>query len=156
MDSGLGLYRNHFRRMEYDRMRIYLAGPLFSEAERMWHLSFKKELEEVGHDVVWPGELVSNDDIAMWGEDAAKNIMITDIDALLSCDIILALLDGTQVDDGTAWELGYAFCKGIPAFGIRTDFRNAGETKHGVVNAMIEGSLVRIFKNREEAIKYID
>ncbi|MBQ3892854.1 MAG: nucleoside 2-deoxyribosyltransferase [Mailhella sp.] len=36
----------------------------------------------------------------------AKQIMEADRDALLSCDVVVALLDGAQVDDGTAWEIG--------------------------------------------------
>jgi nucleoside 2-deoxyribosyltransferase len=55
--------------------------------------------------------------------------------------MVIALLDGSQVDDGTAWEIGYAFARGIPVYGIRTDSRSAGETGHSRVNAMIEGSL---------------
>ena len=53
----------------------------------------------------------------------------------------LALLDGTQVDDGTAWEIGYFFAtKAADAkiVGIRTDFRRAGESEHAIVNAMVE------------------
>ena len=134
-------------------MKIYLAGPLFTEAERLWHLQFKKELEESGHTVIWPGELIDDEDIAVWGDDAQRNIMITDRDALMSCDTVVALIDGTQVDDGTAWEIGYAYANNIPVYGIRTDFRNAGETKRGVVNAMIEGSLKELFRSRDEAIR---
>jgi len=35
-----------------------------------------------------------------------------------------------KVDDGTTWEIGYWYAKKGPEriFGIRTDFRNAGET----------------------------
>lgn len=67
--------------------------------------------------------------------------------AIDDCDAVVALLDGTQVDDGTAWEIGYAYAKGKPVVGIRTDFRNAGDTTHGRVNAMIEGSCVAIVDN---------
>ena len=95
-------------------MKVYLAGPLFSHAEQQWHLHFKKALEEAGHTVVWPGELFSDDDVERWGDDAPRRIMETDRDALLSCEIVVALLDGAQVDDGTAWEIGFACARGIP------------------------------------------
>jgi len=36
---------------------------------------------------------------------------------------ILAWLDGPDSDSGTSFEVGYAFAKGIPVIGIRTDFR---------------------------------
>jgi nucleoside 2-deoxyribosyltransferase len=44
--------------------------------------------------------------------------------------MVIALLDGSQVDDGTAWEDGY-FYRGKPEgtkiIRVRTDFRNARE-----------------------------
>lgn len=61
--------------------------------------------------------------------------------ALDECNLVVALLDGPQVDDGTAWELGYAYAKGIPAVGIRTDARYGGETQGGRINAMLAGSM---------------
>jgi nucleoside 2-deoxyribosyltransferase len=36
---------------------------------------------------------------------------------------MVAILDGSQVDDGTAWEIGYAYARGLPVWGLRTDFR---------------------------------
>jgi nucleoside 2-deoxyribosyltransferase len=46
-------------------MKIYLAGPLFSEAERDWMRKVKKELEELAEfqdkqlNVIWPYELLT-------------------------------------------------------------------------------------------------
>jgi nucleoside 2-deoxyribosyltransferase len=51
---------------------------------------------------------------------------------------MIALLDGSQVDDGTAWEIGYFYSKKSPEqkiIGIRTDFRRAGESQGAVVNS---------------------
>ena len=50
------------------------------------------------------------------------------------------MLDGVDVDSGTAWEIGYAYAKGKPVFGLRTDFRTLGI--EGTVNLMIERSIV--------------
>lgn len=72
--------------------------------------------------------------------------MEADKAALDSCDLVVALLDGPMVDDGTAWKTGYAFAKGTPAVGIRTDFRQGGDTRHPCVNAMIKGSCVNIIQ----------
>lgn len=133
-------------------MRIYQAGPLFSEAECNWHKQFKEKLESSGYEVVWPGELITSDKLEAWGNEAARKIMETDRDALLSCDVVVALLDGTQVDDGTAWEIGFACAKGIPVIGIRTDFRHCGDTDSGKVNAMIQGSVCCIVKSGNEVL----
>ncbi len=131
-------------------MKIYLAGPLFSEAERAWHRGFKKRLESEGHTVVWPGDLFSPEEDP--GEDAAVKIMLADSEALLGCGAVAALLDGPQVDDGTAWEIGFAYARGIPVIGIRTDFRQCGDLGGGsIVNAMIQGSVCGMARSQDEA-----
>lgn len=46
-------------------------------------------------------------------------------------------MDGPQVDDGTAWEIGYFYQRGLleqKIIGIRTDFRRAGECEGAAVN----------------------
>ena len=65
-------------------------------------------------------------------------------DAVDKCIHVVAWIDGAQVDDGTAWEVGYAYAKGKPIHGIRTDFRQAGDTTHSIVNAMIEGACLSV------------
>ena len=59
------------------------------------------------------------------------------------------MLDGVDVDSGTAWEIGYAYAKGKPVFGLRTDFRTLGI--EGVVNLMIERS-IKLYSNIPELI----
>ncbi len=59
--------------------------------------------------------------------------------AIDACNVVVALLDGAQVNDGTAWEVGYAFAKGKSVVKIRTDFRKAVHITQSKVNAMIEG-----------------
>ena len=135
-------------------MKIYLAGPLFSEAEQDWLAGLKRQLQEHGYDVVWPCELFSQTEISTWGDAASRKIMEGCMDALASCKLVVALLDGTQVDDGTAWEFGFAYAKGIHAVGIRTDARYCGETLGARVNAMIAGS-IPIYLSGEELIDWL-
>ncbi len=75
------------------------------------------------------------------------------ISCLPATDLMIALIDGAQVDDGTAWEIGYFYARRRPEqkiIGIRTDFRRAGESRGAVVNAMIEGACDWIVRSREE------
>ena len=137
-------------------MKIYQAGPLFTDAERRWHVAFRAELEAAGHEVVWPGELITDELLRAWGADSARRVMETDRDALLACDAAVALLDGAQVDDGTAWEIGYACAVGIPVVGIRTDFRRCGDTDAGVVNAMIQGSVACVARDIPGALAALE
>lgn len=129
-------------------MRIYQAGPLFSEAEQDWHRSLRAHLRAAGFDVCWPFEL-------FFGNEPKERIFARCRDELLASDLVVALLDGAQVDDGTAWEIGCAYHAGIPVVGIRTDFRQGGDCPGSVCNAMIECSCQRIVKSVSELINYL-
>lgn len=126
---------------------IYLAGPLFTEAERDWHRKTKDLLLEQASrrsepvEILWPYELITPEEIVALGAEARAEIFLRCKAGLDRTDLLIALLDGTQVDDGTAWEIGYFFAtKAADAkiVGIRTDFRRAGESEHAIVNAMVE------------------
>lgn len=127
-------------------MRIYQASSLFTAAEVCWHHDFGEKLA---------GDFFTPQEIDSWGADAPKRIMEKARAAIDDCDVVVALLDGAQVDDGTAWEIGYAHAKGKPVVGIRTDFRNDGDTKHSRINAMIEGSCVGIDNDFDEVLAVI-
>jgi nucleoside 2-deoxyribosyltransferase len=132
-------------------MKIYLAGPLFSESERDWLRNLKKEIEELAEsqgkqvNVIWPYDLLTQSEIDHLGPKAKFEIFSRCKSHLDEADIVVALLDGPQVDDGTAWEIGYFYARKSPEqkiIGIRTDFRRAGESEGAVVNAMIEGRVI--------------
>ncbi len=50
---------------------------------------------------------------------------------------VLAVLDGQEVDGGTAAEVGYAAALGRPVVGLRTDFRLSGENERSQVNLQV-------------------
>jgi nucleoside 2-deoxyribosyltransferase len=54
-----------------------------------------------------------------------------------AADAVIALLDGPDVDSGTAAEIGYAAALGRPIVGWRTDLRRAGENDGTPVNLQI-------------------
>ncbi len=66
-------------------------------------------------------------------------IFFSCLDGLQRSDMVVTVLDGTDVDSGTAWELGYAYATGKPIVGIRTDFRI--QTPDEKVNLMIQETL---------------
>jgi len=115
---------------------VYLAAPLFSDAEREFNCRLRDEIEKTGMDVFLPQEDSNNvKDI----KDRQHIIFSENLSAIDSSDIMVAVLDGVDVDSGTAWEVGYAYSKGKPVFGLRTDFRTLGI--EGRVNLMIERSV---------------
>jgi nucleoside 2-deoxyribosyltransferase len=134
---------------------IYQAGPLFSEAEQSFHRALSTSLRVAGHKVIWPGELFDHKHIEAADHYAPALIFKGCRSSIDNCTCVVALLDGPQVDDGTAWELGYAFAKGIPLYGLRTDFRRAGETPHSRVNSMIQACLTGFARSVEELVRML-
>ena len=142
-------------------MKIYFAGPLFSEADRLWIRSTIKKIETLGRslgvvvEIIFAYDLITVEEINSLGANARREIFSRCKNHLNDTEMVIALLDGTQVDDGTAFEVGY-FYRGKPEgakiIGIRTDFRNAGESAGSVVNAMIEISCDRIARSTEELL----
>jgi len=127
--------------------KIYLSGPLFSAAEVAWGKQLLAHLgEHLGNEeitFIWPHEIVP--------EGATpEQIFAANLQALNQCELMVAILDGPQVDDGTAWEIGYFFSQGKKILGIRTDFRRAGESEKSRVNLMIECSCVMVASCTEE------
>jgi nucleoside 2-deoxyribosyltransferase len=53
-------------------------------------------------------------------------------------DAVLAILDGPDVDSGTAAEVGYAAARGKPIAGVRDDLRQAGDNLGVTVNLQVE------------------
>ena len=53
------------------------------------------------------------------------------------CDGMIAVLDGMDVDSGTASEIGLAYALGKRIDGLRTDFRQTGENEAAVVNLQV-------------------
>lgn len=62
----------------------------------------------------------------------------TNAERIDKSDAVLAILDGVDVDSGTAAEIGYAFAKGKRVYGLRTDFRLAGDNIGAIVNLQVQ------------------
>ena len=131
-------------------MRIYLAAPLFSEAERAFNLVLARALEAEGHQVYLP----QRDTPATETADRTTTIFYANLAALRRAAALVAVCDGPQVDDGTAWEIGYACGKNIQIFGLRTDVR-IGQRLDEPVNLMILESLSEVSPTIEQLIHTI-
>ena len=133
-------------------MKIYLAGPLgFSEAGRAFHESaVVPEVRRLGHVPLDPWkpanaaeiEAVAGMPYGVAKRDAwrklnrqigAQNRALID-----ACDLLFAVLDGTDVDSGTAAEIGYAFAQGKPILGYRGDLRLSADNEGATVNLQVE------------------
>ncbi len=127
--------------------RIFLAGPLFSEAERSYNASLAARLRKEGFEV-W---LAQEKGIVKLGTSPEKQYLFNeDLEGIRGSAVILAILDGTDVDAGTAFELGYAHALGKPLYGLKTDYRSFSPVEN--VNLMIEVPVRQIFRSLDEVI----
>lgn len=108
-------------------MKIYLAASLFTRLERKWNRDFTNAIHEVmpSLDVILPQDFTTGyKDTDARHNGALFRLCVKGID---SADAVVALLEGDEIDSGTAWEIGYAYAKGKPVIGVRTDFRPGAE-----------------------------
>ena len=61
--------------------------------------------------------------------------------AIRGSQLLIAQLDGQEVDAGTAAEVGYAAALGLPCLGVRSDLRASGEPGMRV-NLQLEAFIV--------------
>jgi nucleoside 2-deoxyribosyltransferase len=109
---------------------IYLAGPLFSLAERSFNKALADKLRSRGYRVFVPQEHPQ--------EDAPpKEVFDRDTQALRNARIVVANLDGPDPDSGTSWECGYAYGIGKTVIAFRTDVRPNEEHDKTPVNLML-------------------
>ncbi|MDX6440640.1 MAG: hypothetical protein QOE43_369 [Gaiellaceae bacterium] len=116
-------------------MRLYLAGPLFSEAERSWLDLLAARLRKEGFECFVPHEQFNE-----LADVTVEEVYRIDTEGLRSANALVAWLDGPMVDDGTACEIGMFAelvrseserYRGIVA--IATDLRLERRREQGVV-----------------------
>ena len=128
-------------------MRLYVAGPLFSEAERSWLELLAAGLRSEGFECFVPHEHFPE-----LADVTVEEVYRIDTEGLRSADALVAWLDGAMVDDGTACEIGMfaelvrgdsARYRGIVA--IVTDLRLERRRQQGVVgggmNLFVAGAI---------------
>lgn len=133
------------------RKSIYLASPLgFADSTRPYMDSLV-ELLSKHVDVLNPWDKHDFDEdfarLATENDFASRRTQLfkinTEIGKLNAADIdradgVFAILDGVDVDSGTASEIGYGFAKGKFICGMRTDFRLSADNYGSTVNLQVE------------------
>ena len=110
---------------------IYLAAPLFTQAEVAFNQSLADQLMAAGYSIYLPQQQCA-------GTTDPRELFNICIRGLDAASMVLVILDGTDADSGSCFEVGYAFAKNVPIVGLRTDFRGSGE--HMGVNLMLSNS----------------
>jgi nucleoside 2-deoxyribosyltransferase len=129
------------------RPKLYLAGPLFSLPEREFNSQLRDMLLPIV-DVFLPqqdGDLFV--EMVAKGIDvelAARRVFETDLRAIIESDYVLIIMDGRSIDEGAAFELGYASALGKACIGLQTDMRRLLPIGN---NPMITGALAHVFSD---------
>jgi nucleoside 2-deoxyribosyltransferase len=133
---------------------VYVASPLgFAASTRAYVTDVLSALQHRGIEALDPWNDPSGDIARAFAEAEAIDNAIERRDALATVDAavgqrnqelleqadgVLAILDGTDVDSGTAAEIGFAAARGTPIVGVRTDMRRTGENEGCIVNLQVE------------------
>jgi hypothetical protein len=137
-------------------MRIYMAGPMFTQAEVEYNLRLAAKLRALGFEVYCPNESEPINDKSRT-DITPRLIYDTDIQALESCNVLLCQV---SEDSGTNWEAGYMDClsrhvdpqRYYGVIGLATDIRlrtppdpaKAGvENQAYYLNGLVVGGLQR-------------
>ena len=132
--------------------KIYIAAPMFSQAELAFNEIVANMLEQNGFDVFLPQrsgyklvELMKN----MPPTEARKKIFTKDINEVKNADILVIILDGRTIDEGACVELGVGYASGKLCYGLKTDPRTM---MNGQINPMISECLQSTFNSLDELV----
>jgi nucleoside 2-deoxyribosyltransferase len=156
------------------RVPIYLASPLgFSEAGRHFYAGILVPfLGALGFEVLDPWALTDPGRIrAVQGlpygpakrdawRELNREMGATNRAAIDRAEAVVAVLDGPDVDSGTAAEIGYAFGRGKRIEGYRGDFRLSADNEGSTVNLQVEyfiresgGAIVERYQDLEARLR---
>ena len=138
-------------------MKIFVAGPTFTPHAREYLLNNIRRLRERGFDATGAPDLLGTTPQALFDEKEA---------ALRKADALFIILDGAQVDDGVACQLGLFFGlmlqdptkRGI--VGLLSDERGLRKSAHGFgLNLFVRGVLESrgcIYAHIEDALRQLE
>jgi nucleoside 2-deoxyribosyltransferase len=125
-------------------VKIYIAGPLFTEIERGYLEDMDEFIRNLGFNTYLPHR---DGGLFIRGVDNSLDFFKKDVDAIKSCNILIAILNGSDIDSGTSWEMGFAYSNGIPIIGMLNDTRKPNLE---LLNPMILNSSIKIVKDKDE------
>ncbi len=134
--------------MNAKKRRVYVAGPLFSDQDRNMLELLERSLKKQGLQTYLPhkhgGDLGSIR--TSYGKGKIRNALFRrDMIELEKATVLVALLDGSDVDSGTAVEMGIAYRLGIPIFGLKTDMFRRGRVLNNMVWGVCSGGRTLAF-----------
>lgn len=137
-----------------NRFTIYVAGPLFSIAEQNFNTFLMNSLvkEIPGADFILPQNY--SREISGLSEFSEKMFKYC-LDSIDSADAVLCILDGPDVDSGTALEIGYAYAHKKPIVGFRSDFRSSEDKGVNLMISKVCSEILWLPTNRPESAEFV-
>ena len=136
-------------------MKIYIAAPLFCEAERAFNERVDAIVRACGHETYLPqrdGGCVADLPETIDGIPKRKYLFDLDCRNMDACDALLFLMDGRVPDEGACFELGYCYARGKRCAAYKTDVRSF---IGGFDNLMLMGAPERVLTGEEELRAYL-
>lgn len=136
---------------------VFVAGSMFTEAERIYLVEIARAIESKRIRVYLPFRDAGDESIfklRISNREKRRRIYRTNLRHLLSADLIIAIIDGSDIDSGTAFEIGLAQAKNKIIYGLRTDIRQ-NTYRTGPYNLMIEMAIDRCFDKKGRLIEAV-
>ena len=116
----------------------YLAAPFFNDIERTKVLAVASALREIGHTVYVPMEHKIENAWSISNQEWGRRVFENDVKAINNSSKVIAIITTANwiEDGGTAWEIGYAYGKGIPVIGIDMCDNNLNVASLMILNSL--------------------
>lgn len=129
-------------------MKAYLANGLFSLGDRLVNEQLAAAIREAvpGIELYVPQENDAINDKAAYADSLA--IAQADLEMLQNSDVLVAVLDGVEIDSGVAAEIGAFAMLNRPIVGVFTDVRQQGRDNMMKIEALVRDGVENQFVYR--------
>lgn len=129
-------------------MKAYLANGLFSLGDRLVNEQLATAIREAvpGIALYVPQENDAINDKSGYADSLA--IAQADLEMLQKSDVLIAVLDGVEIDSGVAAEIGAFAMLNRPIVGVLTDVRQQGRDNMQKIEALVRDGLENQFVYR--------
>ncbi|KOS68539.1 nucleoside 2-deoxyribosyltransferase [Lysinibacillus contaminans] len=129
-------------------MKAYLANGLFSLGDRLVNEQLAEAIRQAvpGIELYVPQENGAINDKSAYAD--STSIAEADIEMLQQSDILIAVLDGVEIDSGVAAEIGAFSMLNRPIVGVFTDVRQQGRDNVKKIEALVADGMENQFVYR--------
>ncbi len=129
-------------------MKAYLANGLFSLGDRLVNEQLAAAMREAnpGIELYVPQENDAINDKTAYADSLA--IAQADLEMLQKSDVLIAVIDGVEIDSGVAAEIGAFAMLNRPIVGVFTDVRQQGRDNMMKIEALVRDGMENQFVYR--------